>query len=130
MIRTQPFSMSHNRRSKCQPRFITCHGTIPMPTNWQTKSGIHRRNPACGRRAPPGKRLRRRCWIIPVSPTGTTGSLPRILSTCITQLLWRIKSVSGGRAHMIILIFQFIFQYKKKKWEIFWIQNHIIMTKA
>ncbi len=57
MIRIQPFSMSHNRRSKCPPLFITYHGTIPMPTNSQTTPGIHRRNSACGRRAP----LKSRC---------------------------------------------------------------------
>ena len=44
--------MSHSRRSNCPPLFITCHGTIPMPTSWQTTSGSHRRNPACGRQAP------------------------------------------------------------------------------
>ncbi len=32
----------------------------------------------------PGKWLHRRCGIVPVSPTGTTGSLPRILSTRVT----------------------------------------------
>ena len=40
------------RQTLKPPRFITYHGTIPMPTSWQTTSGIHRRNPACGRQAP------------------------------------------------------------------------------
>ena len=31
-------------------RFITCHGTIPMPTSWRTTFGIHCLHPACGRR--------------------------------------------------------------------------------
>ena len=44
----------HDRRSNRPPHFITYHGTIPMPMSSQTTSGIHRRNPACGRRAPLG----------------------------------------------------------------------------
>jgi hypothetical protein len=40
--------------TRCNPeRFITCHGTIPMPTSWRTTSGIHRLRPACGRRERP-----------------------------------------------------------------------------
>ncbi len=29
--------------------FITCHGTTPLPTSWQTTSCIHRKHPASGR---------------------------------------------------------------------------------
>jgi hypothetical protein len=40
--------------ARCNPvRFITGHGTIPMPTSWRTTSGIHRLRPACGRRERP-----------------------------------------------------------------------------
>ena len=45
--------MRHDGRADSLPHFITCHGTIPVPTSWQTTSGTHRRHPACGRRARP-----------------------------------------------------------------------------
>ena len=35
---------------------ITCHGTIPMPTSWQTTSSIRHRHPACGHRVHPERR--------------------------------------------------------------------------
>jgi hypothetical protein len=39
---------------RCHPvRFITGHGTIPMPTRWRTTSGIHRLHPVSGRRELP-----------------------------------------------------------------------------
>jgi len=87
--------MSHNRRSNCLPRFITYHGTIPMPTSWQTTSGIHRRNPACGRQAPrksgcAGGVGLSRCRLL-VQPAVYQGYI---------QLVWRIKSASCGRAHI------------------------------
>jgi hypothetical protein len=87
--------MSHNRRSNCLPLFITYHGTIPMPTSWQTTSGIHRRNPACGRQAPrksgcAGGVGLSRCRLL-VQPAVYQGYI---------QLVWRIKSASCGRAHI------------------------------
>jgi hypothetical protein len=66
-----------------------------MPTSWQTTSGIHRRNPACGRQAPRksgcagGVKLSR-CRLM-VQPAVYQGNF---------QLVWRIKSVSCGRAHI------------------------------
>ena len=43
-------------------------------------------SPEPSRRSPgaPAKRLRRRCGMVPVSPTGTTGSFPKILSIGMT----------------------------------------------
>ncbi len=88
--------MSHNRRLNCPPRFITYHGTIPMPTSWQTTSGIHRRNPACCRQAP--RKSGCACGAelslcrLQVQPAVYQGYF---------QLVWRIKSVSCGRAHIL-----------------------------
>ena len=43
--------------ARCNPvRFITGHGTIPMPMSWRTTSGIHRLRPACDRRERPKRR--------------------------------------------------------------------------
>ena len=91
----EPFSMWHDRRADGPPSFITYHGTIPMPTNWQTTSGIHRRNPACGRQAPrksgcAGGVGLSRCRLL-VQPAVYQG---------LIQLVWRIKPASCGRAHI------------------------------
>ncbi len=111
MIRIQPFSMSHNRLSKSCPSkcpsslHITGPSQCPRIDKTTSESGIpvHRRrggrtrtpsrDPACGRwaAAGPGKVIAH--WqavcnhavIVPVSPTGTTSSLPRILSTGMTS---------------------------------------------
>ena len=57
------------------------------PNAHELTNHIRHPSPAPGLRSPgaPGKALRMRCVIVPVSPIGTTGSLPRILlmgTTC------------------------------------------------
>ena len=51
------------------------------PNAHELTNHIRHPSPAPGLRSPgaPGKVLRMWCGIVPVSPTGTTGSLPRIL---------------------------------------------------
>ncbi len=44
--------------------FITCHGTTPLPTSWQTTSCIHHQHSACGRQV----RLETSCAGGAVSP--------------------------------------------------------------
>ena len=63
------------------------------PNAHELTNHIRHPSPEPGLRSPgaPEKWLRRRCGIVPVSPTGTTGSLPRIYSTGMTYkigFLW------------------------------------------
>ncbi len=64
--------------------FITGHGTIQMPTSWRNTSSIHCLRPAsCLLRG-----------VVPVSPTGTKGSLPRIFWMGTTYRIRFLKSSS------------------------------------
>ena len=64
-------------------QYITYRGTSAEPMSWHTTQDSHLRRLACSRRAAsaPGKCARILWGTVPKSPTGTTGSLPKIDST-------------------------------------------------
>ncbi len=101
--------------ARCNPvRFITGHGTIPMPTSWWTTSCIHRLHLACGPGAPTGRKVVRMwCRIVSVSLTGTTGSLPRY-----SEWEWHTGQVSYSQARIPLEIKQtpIILQKSNKSW--------------
>ncbi len=96
-VHMEPFSMwLHGRRSNRPLCFITYYGTLPMPTSWQTTSGIHRRNLACG-----GRRLPRESDCA----GGIEWSLCRLpvqqaVPLGYSESEWRIEPVSSGRAYI------------------------------
>jgi hypothetical protein len=67
-----PFGVHYISRDQPKAHELTNHILHPSPEP-------SRRSPGA-----PSKRLRRRCGMVPVSPTGTTGSFPRILSMGMT----------------------------------------------
>jgi hypothetical protein len=71
---------SHDRLRALQSREIY-YRSHDHPNAHELTNHILHPSPAPGQRSPgaPGKVLRMRCGIVPVSPTDTTKSLPRIL---------------------------------------------------
>ncbi len=57
--------------------------SLDQPKAHELTNHILHPSPEPSRRSPgaPGKRLLMLCWMVPVSPTGTTGTFPRKLST-------------------------------------------------
>ena len=72
----EPFSMWHLAPKPVRIHYIS----RDHPNAHELTNHILHPSPAPGRRSPgaPGKRLRRWCGIVPLSPTVTTGSFPRI----------------------------------------------------
>ncbi len=89
------FAMLHDGHADTLAHFITYHGTIPMPTRWQTTSGIHSRHPACCRRVRPERGC---AGGVESSPCRLRVNLA--VSPGYSVLVWRTQPVSCSRAHI------------------------------
>ena len=88
--------------ARCNPvRFITCHGTIPMPTSWRTTFGIHRLRPACGRRERP-----ERCFACGAEQFQRHRQVPEEVCPEYSEWKWRTRQVSCSQARIPLEIQQ------------------------
>ena len=77
--------------------FITYHGTIPMPTSWQTTSRIRRRLPAGGRRVRPDRRFAGGTeWFLCLQQ-----AQPQVFPECF-EWGWHREQVSCNQAHIVL----------------------------
>ncbi len=80
--RRQPSQFHYISRDQPKAHELTNHIRHPSPEPGLLSPGA------------PGKWWRRWCGIVPLSPTGTTGSFPRILWIGITYRIWFLWSSS------------------------------------